>query len=215
MSEIGDESRRRILDAAEALFITRGVADTTFTSIERDAGISRGSIPWHFNNKRGLLMAIVQRATVMNAYEPPSASGQDGLHEVLDRVCTTLKRPQAVLLASLIAESIRDDSPTHEEYRTWHAGVREGLASLAAATPEEFPLPDGVNADAFATILFGAMIGIHLQWRLAPDLVDLDKTFDALGRLLEQLFQLDEPAAASTTRPTNRRRSAGPQPETA
>ena len=37
LNEIGDESRRRILDAAESLFITRGVVNTSFALIERAA----------------------------------------------------------------------------------------------------------------------------------------------------------------------------------
>jgi TetR/AcrR family transcriptional regulator, acrAB operon repressor len=188
MTEIGDESRRRILDAAEKLFIARGVSATSFSSIEREAGISRGSIPWHFKNKTGLLMTIVQRATVMNSFAPPSDSGRQGLHEVLARSCAALKRPQAVLLASLIAESIRVESPTHEEYRAWHENQRAGFASLVESDIEELPLPDGVDADTFAAILFGTMIGIHLQSRLAPDRVDLDRCFTALGKLLDQLF---------------------------
>ena len=62
IDEIGEESRRRILDAAEELFAERGFDRTSFVDIAKRSGISRGSIPWHFKNKDGLVMAVVERA---------------------------------------------------------------------------------------------------------------------------------------------------------
>lgn len=188
LSEIGEESRKRILDAAEALFTERGVSDTSFAGIEREAGISRGSIPWHFKNKSGLLAAIVERATLMTAFEPPSQAGRAGVREALERSREVINRPQMEFLISLLAESIRSGSATHDTYRDWHDGIRRGLAALVAEDPAETPLPDGVSADAFATVVLGAMIGIHQQWRLAPDLVDLDASLTALELLIDAVF---------------------------
>jgi len=44
MSEIGDESRTRILDAAETLFLEKGYERTTLVDVGKLAGISYGSI---------------------------------------------------------------------------------------------------------------------------------------------------------------------------
>ena len=57
IDEIGDESRRRILDAAEALFAEKGFDRTSFADLAARSGLSRGSIPWHFQNTDGLLTA--------------------------------------------------------------------------------------------------------------------------------------------------------------
>lgn len=62
ITEIGEESRQRILDAAEQLFIERGYEGTTLADVGKLAGISYGSIPWHFKNKQGLLFAVAERA---------------------------------------------------------------------------------------------------------------------------------------------------------
>jgi TetR/AcrR family acrAB operon transcriptional repressor len=195
LNEIGDESRRRILDAAESLFIRRGVVNTSFALIEREAGISRGSIPWHFKNKNGLLMAIVRRAMVFSNMAVPEQTGHAGVRELLDRAQTKMRRPQAALLSSLLAESIRDDSLTHDEYREWHANSRRVIADLVRESPDELVLPPGVDEDAFSAILFGTMVGLHLQWRLAPDLVDLEKCFDALQCVLSQVLSSERAAA--------------------
>ena len=194
MTEIGNESRRRILDAAEQLFIERGVADTSFAGIQRAAGISRGSIPWHFNNKQGLLLAILDRAMIFTDVEQLESTGEDGVRELLELVRHRLHQPQGILLAALLSESFREDSPTHERYRDWHARLRQRIVDLVETSTDELELPPGMGVETYAAILFGTLIGIHLQWRLAPDLVDLDSCMDALEALT--ISQLRKPHTA-------------------
>lgn len=189
MAEIGNESRRRILDAAEQLFIERGVADTSFASIQRAAGISRGSIPWHFDNKQGLLLAILDRAMILTDVGLLDSTGPDGVRELFDGARDRLHQPQAILLAALLSESFREDSATHERYRDWHVRNRRRIVELVEDSADELELPPGLDAETFAAILFGTLIGLHLQWRLAPDLVDLDSSLDALEELTRRLLR--------------------------
>ena len=56
------QTREAILDAAEALFFDRGVASTTLTQIAEAAGLTRGAIYWHFDNKLALFLALQERA---------------------------------------------------------------------------------------------------------------------------------------------------------
>lgn len=180
LSEIGRESRERILDAAERLFTEHGVENTTFAAIQREAGISRGSIPWHFENKAGLLQAIVDRALLMSTVEPATDVSLD---EFLARATTAMHSPQAAFLSALLSEATRPTSPQHDRYVEWHDATRRLIADAITADDAAGP-PDGTDAATVATVVFGAIIGVHLQWRLAPDLVDLDRSVDALGRLL-------------------------------
>lgn len=187
-SEIGDESRQRILDAAERLFIERGLSATSFARIEREAGISRGSIPWHFKNKRGLLLSIMDRATLLSTADFADLEGRAGLEEALDRTRERLHQPQAVLLAALLSESLQDESETHARYREFHANSRAKFADLFHRA-DDLDLPAGLDEERLAALVMGALIGIHLQFRIAPDLVDLDQAIDDLGTLLAQLFE--------------------------
>lgn len=178
-SEAGRESRDRILDAAEKLFIERGVANTSFAAIQREAKISRGSIPWHFEHKAGLLLAIVERATIVSSLDHERDSS---LHDLIEQMKVVLRRPQAALLSALSAESNRPDSPSHGRYREWHSATRRAFGASIEST-EGFELPAGVEADALGAVLFGAIIGLGQQWLLAPELVDLDKGLEALDRI--------------------------------
>lgn len=186
-TEIGDESRRRILDAAEKLFIERGVSQTSFAKIEREAGISRGSIPWHFTNKRGLLLSILDRAMLLGSSDYSDLAGRSGIRSALARARAKLHRPQAVLLSVLLSESLHADSETNGRYRQFHADTRRAIIDLLERS-DDIELPVGLDEDALSTIVVGALIGIHLQYRVAPDLVDLDAAIDDLADLLDSVL---------------------------
>ena len=54
-------SQTRILDAAEAIVQSRGVAGLTLAAAARDAGISKGGLLYHFASKEALLDALLRR----------------------------------------------------------------------------------------------------------------------------------------------------------
>lgn len=56
------ETRTAILDAAEAVFYERGVAQTSLAQIAAAAEVTRGAIYWHFANKVELFKAMQDRA---------------------------------------------------------------------------------------------------------------------------------------------------------
>jgi len=56
-----EETRESILDAAEKLFYEQGVSRTTLEKIAAEAGVTRGAIYWHFQNKPALFNAMVER----------------------------------------------------------------------------------------------------------------------------------------------------------
>lgn len=53
-----EETRHRILDAAERVFYAKGVSTATLEDVAREAGVTRGAIYWHFNNKTDLFLAL-------------------------------------------------------------------------------------------------------------------------------------------------------------
>jgi len=178
--EIGEQSRKRILDAAERLFIERGVGETSFALIQKEAGISRGSIPWHFKNKQGLLLAILERAMIFTKPKNTQTRGARGLRDYFTEMRGHARQPQAALLASLLADSFRETSYARDRYRNYHSQHRELLIELIANTPDDFQLPDGVDIETYVSVLYGAVVGLHMQWRLAPDLVDFEAGMTAL-----------------------------------
>jgi TetR/AcrR family acrAB operon transcriptional repressor len=181
IDEIGDESRRRILDAAEALFAERGFERTSFASIARRSGISRGSIPWHFANKDGLLIAVVERALARQVVESRSIE-QGDLGVVMDDIRRWMHQPTAAMLYTLLAEALSTEGEVRDRFVGFHRRGRARLAALIEAAGAD---SSGAPPEVFATVVNGALLGLHLQWTLDPT-VDLDAGLGLLARLIDR-----------------------------
>ncbi len=59
--EEAQATRGRILDAAERLFQARGVSRTSLHDIAQAAGVTRGAVYWHFDDKGDLFNAMLER----------------------------------------------------------------------------------------------------------------------------------------------------------
>jgi AcrR family transcriptional regulator len=55
------DARTRVLDAAEAIVMARGVGGLTLEAAARDAGVSKGGLLYHFASKEALLDALLRR----------------------------------------------------------------------------------------------------------------------------------------------------------
>lgn len=56
-----DQTRRAILDSAEALFLSNGVSRTTLEMIAREGGFTRGAVYWHFRDKSHLVHEMLDQ----------------------------------------------------------------------------------------------------------------------------------------------------------
>ena len=62
--EEAQETRSRILDAAEQVFYDKGVANSSLEDIAGAARVTRGAIYWHFKDKGELFDAMMQRVVL-------------------------------------------------------------------------------------------------------------------------------------------------------
>ena len=103
-----EQTRHKLLDAAEQLFLQRGVSRTSLNDIAQAAGTTRGAIYWHFKDKADLFNAMMQRVTL-----PMEEALQHLLRRInsedLDLVVTAISVPSwsASHSASLSRRSIR------------------------------------------------------------------------------------------------------------
>jgi AcrR family transcriptional regulator len=108
-----ERTRRRILDAAAALFTEKGYAPTTIEAIATEADVAVETVYSRFGNKLALLRAIL---------EPAIVGTEDGL-DVLDlpevAVIRTLKdqRQQLWALAHLSRTILERSAPAHRILR--------------------------------------------------------------------------------------------------
>lgn len=88
-------TRDSILDAAEQLFVEQGVSRTTLQHIATAAGVTRGAIYWHFDDKAALFSAMMDRATLPLEAELQlldQSESADPLADLRDYVLAVLRR---------------------------------------------------------------------------------------------------------------------------
>lgn len=78
-----EQTRRRILDAAAALYHEHGVSQTTIPEIARRADVAPGTVLNHFDSVDEVARAVLDE--VIGSLQLPSAADFDGIAAVPDR----------------------------------------------------------------------------------------------------------------------------------
>ncbi|HBZ08053.1 TetR family transcriptional regulator [Massilia haematophila] len=187
-------TRDSILDAAEQLFVEQGVSRTTLQHIASAAGVTRGAIYWHFDDKGALFNAMMERATlpfecaltVLN-----KASETDPLDDlrsfVLEIFRVTEQDPKArrvFEIASLKVEFVSELDAVRvrrsQSKKEWMAHVEERI-KLGIRGGQ---IRADVNARVQALGLWSMMDGLIRNWMFEPGSFSLLETggqvFDTL-----------------------------------
>jgi len=177
------ESRELILTAAAELFATKGYRQTTFVDVAERSGISRGSIPWHFGSKEGLLLAVLEGSMDLvqaSLDDAPDAGSETGLDRMMKGLDALFAQPTTKLFVTLLVEALEPDSQVHDRY----VAIHDTLRGHCKRWLDRFASPAGVSTEALAVAIVGAGIGIHQQWLVAPDRVDIGQSLAALRTLV-------------------------------
>ncbi len=176
-------TRDLILDTAECVFQRRGVAATSLQEIAQLAGLTRGAIYWHFQNKADVFEAMMQRVAL------PLERTLDGddMLEAADPL-EFLRRAMANMLAQLVHDPqvqrvfeiatlkvayVGDLQVLREQRIASRDGCMDDLQrvlSLAAAQGQIGRTPPPKVA---AAGLFALMDGLLYNWLLDPKAFDL------------------------------------------
>jgi TetR/AcrR family transcriptional repressor of mexAB-oprM operon len=92
--EDAEKTRVTLLASAERLFLEKGVAHTSLDQIARDAGVTRGAVYWHFQNKAHLFNEMLNQVRL-----PPE--------QMADRLCNCPKQQPLLALRELCIEGVR------------------------------------------------------------------------------------------------------------
>jgi AcrR family transcriptional regulator len=195
----GLESRRRILDAASALMSERGFAGTSISEVSRLSGLPASSIYWHFENKEGLLGAVVEDGAQRWFEELHTAGAQAPRLFSATTASALARRPEFLRLMFLIALERKeiDKASLAAIRRVRKLALLRIRAALAPRLAEQ-----GVEAAAAARIagelsLFALAVtdGTFIQNHIDPRGTDVRRMLELLDRALEVLVR-DQAAAA-------------------
>ncbi len=169
-------TREKIMDAAQREVLKRGFAGTSVDAIHEAAGVSRGTLFYHFSTKDELARAL------LNRYAESDRRITDELMERAERLSTDPLQQALIFLrlhedllrgyereedpgclfASYSYEAGLFDDDTHrtisESIGHWRTALGEKLAAAAERYPPRAPADPGALADMAYGLLQGALI---------------------------------------------------------
>lgn len=204
-------TRDRILDAAEVVFEQRGVSRCSLQEIAQAAGVTRGAIYWHFENKADLVNAMFERVTLpleeaINRSADPNAL--DPVLEVRNSLLNALRKTvacpqvQRVFVIKMQKVEYVDELLAVRDRRVnTRVGLIDQVAVGLKRAMAEGRLDRRVPARATAIGLHALTSGLIENWLLDPSAFDLVKVGEqALDAYLAGLALPTSPSKAKPAR---------------
>jgi AcrR family transcriptional regulator len=192
------QTRERLLDAAEQVFLRRGLQGSSVEEISAEAGFTRGAFYSNFESKEDLFVELLQER-VYRVYAAMAAEAQEQpgtprkrLRYGIERLKEPYEREDGRWLFRLWIECLTM-ATRDEEFRklaaTFWSGNRELLSQQAEQVFKEVGRKPPLPPKQIATAMIALDIGLVVQHVVDPEAVPLDlyvPLFDLLiGRLVE------------------------------
>jgi TetR/AcrR family acrAB operon transcriptional repressor len=195
--EEAQATRESILDAAELLFAQQGVSTTTLQHIATAAGVTRGAIYWHFEDKASVFNALMERAKLPLESALQVLVREDSNDPLGDlreyalcvfRLTVDDARARRVFEIALLKMEYVDELTAVRERRRQHMQQWDlRVANRLEAARRAGHLRAGVNGQAVALGLMAIIEGLIRNWLMAPvfDLMEIGRS--ATGQYLAAL----------------------------
>jgi TetR/AcrR family acrAB operon transcriptional repressor len=196
--EEAQETRNRILDAAERVFYEKGVSRTSLADIAQAAGVTRGAIYWHFANKGDLFNAMFDRSLLpldelieatLDGKEPdPLAHIREIFVWCMRNITADEHRRRVFDILFLKCEFVEEMGPVRERHQNNMRDGRERIERALRNAIDKQQLPAALDTRRATTLLHALFTGILHDSLMLPESVDpaqdsealIDACFDAL-----------------------------------
>jgi TetR/AcrR family transcriptional regulator, repressor of the mexAB-oprM multidrug resistance operon len=177
-----ERTRCAILEAAEALFLEKGVAHTSLEHIARHAGVTRGAVYWHFANKADLFNAMLNQVRL-----PPEQLAErmrgcpehdplQTLRELCIEAIENLARePQKKRIFTILLRKCEftEELREAEERQEAFINLFIALCEQQFNTPSvRLRLHAGLTPRLAARTVHALLIGLFYDWSRDPNLFD-------------------------------------------
>lgn len=186
-----EQTRERIVEAADALFVERGFHASSVGDIAAAAGFTKGAVYSNFAAKEDVFFAVYERRAQRGVAEIERALAERPLPEALDGIARAAARRRGTAedgwLAAFFefwAHVIRRPA-LRQRFAQIHLSVQAPLADAVGAHL-------GRDARAHVVAVYAMQLGLSLERLTLPDLVDADLGV-RMGRLFLQEEMRDAP----------------------
>lgn len=177
--EAARETRNRILDAAEHVFVARGFAATTLSEIADAASVTRGAIYGHFENKHDLLTSMIERSglpTETLIREVANARDPDSLGHMRKVFATSLRdaarHPQAWRMHAITFRKHEVGGESYPVFARCQRAAKELQISLQSAlriAVQRGQLPGNLDVEYSSALLLALWNGALTECLFDPN----------------------------------------------
>lgn len=163
------ETRDALLDAGERVFARRGFHGAGLEEVAEDAGVSRGSVYYHFADKASLFVAIVRRrceARVV-ALEAPETR-----EELLARYAPPPPQLGDTRLLVEFAAYAAEHPAAREELHDALTACRDAVTGIVGEALERRGVEPSMPTDRLAIALIALSAGLGIERATGPRVPD-------------------------------------------
>lgn len=196
--EDAEETRKKIIEAAEQVFFAQGIARTTLEQIARAAGVTRGAIYWNFVNKADLINAVhaeIQMPAeeiLMRILADDSRAALtklekhcvDSLHQL--HVDEHIRRVYSILL--LKCEHSEETRLLSERLRESKLEMTHNLERFFFRLQQHDHIDPAEEPRLLAAGLYSFMLGLYSDYLRYPDLYRMPDDAEKLVRCFFKAF---------------------------
>lgn len=170
--EQGEASLERILDSALLLMVSKGFNATTVDEIARSAGLTKGAIYFHFDNKTAILLAIldvIERLVVGGLTDRVLSAGpssQDKLVAAIhgQGVLAESKTRYLLLFTLTLLEFNGTGTTIEARVRRIYDAFVEELERIVRAGKAAGEFTPDVDARELASVIMALQHGTLMEW---------------------------------------------------
>jgi AcrR family transcriptional regulator len=169
------KTRVAILKAARGLMIRQGFEATTMENVAARADVSVGSLYNYFENKRALLLGIMEDATedvlqeAASVVANPGNNGQEALAQLLHGYATSLQKLNKDLLRQTMSISFTEPPENTASMFRLDEMLIEQTALLVAQLQQRSLITTEVSVEQASLTLYGTFAVAMLLWMSMPD----------------------------------------------
>jgi AcrR family transcriptional regulator len=180
-----EATRQALLDAAEQVFMNKGVARTSLEEIARAANVTRGAVYWHFRNKSDVFSAMVERVRLpMAEMTENAANEQTGDLPTLKNLCVyALKTLVEDERHFNVYKILFHHTESELGLKMLDDMAQEAIETLTRFFSTHPPHPSLTPRQA-ARSLHTQMLGIYSDWLRNPAAYDLSAEAESLVNTL-------------------------------
>ena len=175
-AEIAQDTRARLLAAAEQTFVDLGYQAATLDHIAAVAGFTKGAVYWHFPTKQALFLALLEERHQANReqleaiFAAPEENGPEPVRKAFQDYVVSLEEDDILpLLAMELEIEVRRNPEVRVKHSELVIAYEDNLRSVLERYYARIGIDSAIPLDELATTIITMVKGFALARQNRPE----------------------------------------------